>query len=264
MNIASLRYRLLASVLCALLLGVPTGHAQVKPSADACVVSVNRELAQEQRIYRTILFGHTKAKEAPLGETRYDTSGNAWIKLDVNGTVEWRSPVDTKDGRKDATMDQIDEAAPRRGIFATKQVLTSELVPPLTQSFRALRCRVAAVCEAAASRAGVTRVRTPGCNELPVDPMPACQFNETVDRGQEALMRGYCRQVASRLLDQESELLKLAVSYDAAYRSLLHFARNFDLFLTEFRVSLLTPIRQAVGLLGQLHRIPCFSAQCDQ
>lgn len=254
-----------SAILPVILITVPLPlRAQQTP--DACVADVNRELAQEQRIYRTVLFGHTTAEKAELGDTRYDKKGNAWIKLKDGNRAVWRSAAPQYNDMiwQNALMHDQDEARSRRGIFETKKALTSELIPPLTQSVRALRCRLAAVCEASVRKTGTTTVQTPGCIELPVDPMPACQFGDTAKAGQVGIMRGYCRQVASHLLDQEKELLKLAVTYDASYRSALQFAGNFDLFLKEFRVSLLTPIRQAVSLLGQLNRIPCYSSQCDE
>ena len=258
--------RALLMIFMIFLMSTPLPLRAEQQSPDACVAEVDRELAQEQRIYRGVLFGHTKAEKARPGDTRYDTKGNAWIKLRDDGRMVWRSPAPNFKNMiwEDGRMNDWDEAEPRTGIFETKKALTSELIPPLTQSMRALRCRLAAVCEASVSKEETIMVQTPGCMELPVDPMPSCQFGDTAKAGQVGIMRGYCRQVADRLLDQESELLKLAVTYDASYRSTVQFAGNFDLFLKEFRVSLLTPIRQAVSLLGQLNRIPCFTSQCDE
>lgn len=277
------KHFLIISILLTLLaprLAVAEGFA-----SDKCMDDIENALSREQRIYRTILFGFTHASEAPLGETRYDNTGRGWIKMEKNVWVSYvEQGSDLK--RTDKEMDAQAEGDPhapspfRRGIFAMSGALTSELIPDLTQSARALKCRTAAVCEVASltfKESGLDLFRTftvqpPGCMEFKdQQPLFACQLGAEKDvdgsfahTADESFVMGYCEQISAQLLDREFAMLKLAVSYDAAYRSLLQFAGHFDLFTKTFRASILTPIRQAVSLLGSLHRIPCFLAQCDQ
>ena len=250
--------------------------------ADLCISAVHTALAREQRIYRTVILGLPHAKDVPPGSSRYDKEGRAWIKMKIN---DWRSEDLPNENRADEEMDTNAERDPlratpfRRGILETKKVLTSELIPPMTQSIRALRCRVEAVCEAvfqSVPKSGLPAtttfpVHTHGCIPFTMPIIPACQLGIAADPDEykavpldQIFLRTYCRQVGADLLRREADVLKLLVSYDAAYRSLLQFAGHFDLFMKEFRSSLATPVRQAVSLLGQLNRIPCFLSQCDE
>ena len=249
-----------------------------------CIEAVNAELSREQRIYRTILFGLTPAEKTKNGETRFDRKGNPWIKMDDN---TWRTQAA---GYKNTTwsdmqmdiMVERDALSPspiRRGIFETKKVLTSELIPSLTQSMRALKCRVETVCENALAtipKSGLApgatwSVQARGCIPFEVEPIYACQMGaeknsdgDYAHKASEVIGRTYCKKIAGELLEREADVLRLAVSYDAAYRSLLQFSGHFESFIEEFRASLLLPVRQAVSLLGRLQRIPCFLSQCDE
>jgi hypothetical protein len=270
------------ALLASLLLITPiagTVYAQTPlPSTGVCTAEITERLSREQRIYRTVIFGQDTAEDAKPGAVRYDTEGNAWIK---NGENEWRSGAQGFQGVTwtDLQMDGQSQTPIRRGTFETRKVLTSEIIPTLIQSVRALRCRIATVCEnvrlstesAGLGESARFAIKIPGCIAFEEKPLLSCQFaaenaEDTTreHRGSEVTVRSYCTSVGMQLWQREVELLKLAVSYDAAYRSLLQFAGNFDQFIREFRVSLLTPIRQAISLLGQLHRIPCFIAQCDE
>ncbi|MBI3618716.1 hypothetical protein HY213_01635 [Candidatus Peregrinibacteria bacterium] len=247
--------------------------------ADLCRVQLQARLGKEQRLERRMLFGLQPAKDALEGAVRTDEAGGTWIKT---ANDQWAA-----NGRTitDAVMDTIVERDPlsmsasplRRGIFETKGVLTSELVPPLTQTFRALSCRVRAVCDAATravhgerpSAEGIYLIQTPGCRIIPVAALPACTFipnvpkELTIDFGTAADIAASCEPVANQLLDREAQLLTLAVTYDAAERSLLQLAGNFDQFTLLFSIDLLHPIEQSMTLIEQLSRIPCFLAQCN-
>lgn len=267
-------------VLLGTMLPLTHGMAQEQQfqPAEACMAEIHGRLAYEQRLYRTVLFGQTNAERERPGATRFDQQGNAWIKNTEN---MWKTAA-RGFARAELDNDEMDvrsETPNRRGIFETRRVLTSELIPPLLQSIRALRCRIATICQnvrmsvesAGLSEGSVVTVKVPGCIAFDQPPLLSCQLapentQDTThgDRGTEGFILGYCDSIGSHLLEREMDLLRLAASYDAAYRSLLQFAGNFDQFVAEFRVSLLTPIRQAVSLLGQLHRIPCFLAQCDE
>ncbi len=246
---------------------------------DACRQDVEAGLAREHRLYRRILFGLPRAAEESTGAVRYDREGNTWFKSAAN---TWRSQSKGFMGTtwSDALVDEMverdplgpsDEATFRRGIFATRGVLTSELIPPLTQSFRALQCRALSVCEAMRKafgkevpQNGIYLVQIPGCRELPVRAPVSCNpKTDTPDVGTRNSVVSACEGIAEALIAREAELLKLSVTYDAAYRSLLQFAGTFDDFLSVFRLDLLKPIRQSLPLLQQLSRIPCFLSQCN-
>lgn len=247
--------------------------------ADACKTQVESLLGREQRLYRRVLFGMVRAEKENVGAIRYDKQGNAWFKA---GKAQWRSQAEGFAGTtwSDLLMDTrverdpllpSDEATFRTGIFATRGVLTSELIPPLTQSFRALQCRTLSVCEAmkrALNREtpeqGMFRVTVPGCRELPVQAPLSCTSTEgNVTIPSQNSVVSSCVNMVRILLDREEQLLKLSVTYDAAYRSLLQFAGTFDDFLSVFRLDLLRPLRQSLPMLQQLSRIPCFLSQCN-
>ncbi len=269
-----------ALLLASLLYVKPLTAAPV-PFGDVCIAETNARLAKEQRLFRRSLYGLQKAADEPKGATHYDTEGNAWIK---NGTNQWKSQAQGFENTtwSDSQMDSQVEKDPllpssvspfQKGIYETKGVLTSELIPPITQSFRAFQCRTQALCksvemslQATPATAGTPlKVNIPGCIEMTIPTLKSCVIPEG---GTDALgvtsAFAYCEPVAEAMLDREEDLLKLSVSYDASYRSLLQFSGNFDDFLQLFQVDLLTPLQQATPLLKQLSRIPCFLSECSE
>lgn len=249
----------------------------VSAQEGSCRDQVNAELATEQRFYRAHLFGKKRAADAPVGSVRYDNEGVAWLKENTTGT-----PWVTKDPRyrglqwSSTLMDNQDEhtgALPIKGIFATRRVSTTELIPYTLQSIRALDCRLQALCgrvrrstrESAETPVNIPSIKEYGCIEFQnVPTLPACHFALPEDGIPEQVdIMTYCRSMTNQLVRRESELLKLTIEYDAGYRSLLQFAGNFDTFLRELRWPLTTTMRQAVQLIGQLERIPCFISSCD-
>ena len=237
---------------------------------SACRVTVEQELAKEQRIYRSVLLGHTKAKDAPVGEVRYDKEGIAWIRTEKN---KWKTVAKGYEStvRTDTQMDDKDELKERRGILETRGVLTSDLVPYLTQSFRALQCRIDLVCRTAELSTEIKEknkkridVSAPGCMEEERDSFPSCHLVAgEASRPEGGDILTYCRNVGRNMLAREEDLLRLTVEYDAAYRSLLQLAGNFDTFLGSFEWSVSHLLRQAADIVGSLQRIPCFIASCD-
>lgn len=288
--------RLALTALTALIvLVVWTAPAPKSGAADAplpvteCTSEINARLAREQRIFRGVLFGVRPAESEPLNTTRYDREGNAWIKTVTN---VWRttSPGYEKTTWSDAQMDlqtERDALLPagssplRRGIFGTKRVQTSDLVPELTQAYDALGCRTMAVCDAASrslnadasykQNGGFYVSRIPGCVPIRSLPLASCVFNRSQAAGaqradalQQQSARNHCNPAAEQLLNREAEALKLATSYDAAYRSLLQFTGASDLLLSGFNADILTPLRHSMSLIGQLQRIPCFLSECNE
>jgi hypothetical protein len=270
--------RILSIALATLILCTPmTLHAKVEASTDSCRIRTNRELAREQRLYRSYLFGKKKAEDAEIGNVRYDRDGWAWLKTEDESTPWINSEPDNQDLTwSNSVMDQQDEHSeilPIKGVFETKRVMTSELIPYLLQSIRALECRTAALCEVSRhseieSREGpqdVGKIQPDGCIEFEgLTSWPECHFTKPgLTVASQADSRSYCDEITNQLIRREVEQLKLVVEYDAGYRTLLQFAGNFDIFLREMRWPITGTLRQAVQLIGQLERIPCFLSSCD-
>jgi len=273
--------RLIATIMCTLMLAptVEMAAAQDRaPSADACREEVNHALAKEQRLYRIVLFGQQSAETTVIGSVFYDEEGNAWYKA---GESEWRSTAKGFENTtwSDTQVDNMNEHAgedppivPRRGIFDTKRTLTSDLIPYMLQSVRALQCRLDLVCKTAVlslqaegdDAQELTDVEVPGCIVTTKQSFPGCHLAHA-DKGveQKSDILTYCEKVAGDLLKREAVLLKFAVEYDAAYRSVLQLAGIFDSFLEDFRWTLTGSIRQVARLVGWLNGIPCFLASCE-
>lgn len=253
--------RLLASaVLLAMI--APSAHAQFVDTQE-CGGQMYDALAHEQRLYRSVLFGMKKAKDAPIGDVRFDKDGNSWLKKNGN---EWRSNAEefADETWNDSTMDDSGDAPERRGIFEIRSALTSELIPPLTQSLRALQCRLRAVCklavksQSAKSEEKIT-VQPDGCNEFELAPYSACKEGVQATVGAQS-----CDEAVDGIMMREIELLNVVVAYDAAYRTLLQFSGSFEGFLTAFRFPLIQPLWQLTRAVGTFANMPCFLAQCDE
>ncbi len=155
------------------------------------------------------------------------------------------------------------------GIFETKNRLTSELIEPLTESYRTLRCRSLSVCETlersigAGGSANNVTVQTLGCEPIERPLFSECGLADGSPQANIAELVSFCRTAVTEGLEYERTALKTAVAYDSSYRSLLQFTGMFDAFLKEAPVSTFTALRQMAGLLGKLHQIPCFSGHCD-
>lgn len=249
------------------------------PGASPCTDTVNKELAKEQRYYRGVLLGHYTAKNSAVGDVHYDDEGDALIKTEDN---KWKSGLKVFDGItwSDTQMDRHDEQRledkleDSPGIFETKRMLTSDLIPYLIQSFRALQCRIDMICRTVDLSIGQkkeegedpqkVRVGAVGCIEEELEIYPACQLSagerNTAEEG-DAL--SYCTSTGREMLAREEDLLRVLVEYDAAYRSLLQLAGSLDLFLGSFEWPVGQLLRQTAGILGYMQRIPCFIATCD-
>ncbi len=251
-----------------------TGYAD----AVQCRDRVNYELGRELRLYRNVLFGKPRAEDASAGEVRYDKKGRAWLKTSESSTP-WRNSDPEQQGLQwsDTVMDEQDEHAeslPLVGIFETKRMTTSELIPYLLQSIRAFECRAMSICNVVRQSEGynpedeaqnLNSVQQLGCIEFTgLQTIPECHLSgKDTQAADQADTRSYCNEMVLQILQRERELLKLVVEYDAGFRSLLQFAGNFDIFLKEMRWPLANTVRQAVELIGKLDRIPCFVSSCD-
>ncbi len=262
-------------------------------TAAGCMEAIDRRLSQQQELLRQVWFGWRKAADERLNSTRRDEKGVLWIKT---GTDRWVSPAaagaELRNADIDATtqfpgMNEItttENRSSRTGIFAQKGMITSELIPGLLQSMRAFECRLAMVCESAAltfrrsepGADGRLRVTTPGCDELATPPIAECRFGNADEQESLALQNiaaGFSEGIVHthcdadylrQLVDREASFLRIAVSYDAAERSLLQLGGNVDFFLRGLRGEFLAPLEQTLPLLSALSRLPCFPGQCNE
>ncbi|MFA7681498.1 MAG: hypothetical protein WCX61_00545 [Candidatus Peribacteraceae bacterium] len=289
-------YRIIGLLLVLIIMVAPIAGADENDSplapdrsADLCRAKVDELLAKEHRTYRTVLFGREKAEDSPMNATRYDVLGRVWYKVAKN---TWRrigdnqtetEETDDEDMDASAEMDSIPvedggvdlspSALPRRGLFDVKRVLTSDLIPYLTQGMRALGCRTDMVCylvEKSTEKkweeieSFSIPIQVSGCLPTKWDIITECTFAESEGAQDKADVIQYCERVSGALIERENEVLKMLVEYDAAYRSLLQFAGSFDEFLSEFRWTLTGNLREAASVIGWLNRIPCFIASCDE
>ena len=284
----------LCSVALILLLGtsVPADRAtaQAPLTRLQCTDDIFSSLAQQQRVYRDVLFGLQEAGNEAAGNTRYTRDGIAWIKTDDD---TWRTSVAAYSTvtLTDAQIDTLTEypgmnefapsvPEPHPGIFETRGVLTSELLAPLIQARRALECRTAAACELVRQTRiqipdadGYVTVSVRGCEDMRMQALASCRFQNpaggspnpgtALDAQSEKIIEQTCEPARQNLLLREDAVLRLAVTYDASYRSLLQFAGNFDAFLGEFQGDILDPIGDSMSILNHITRLPCFISQCN-
>ncbi len=244
---------------------------QLAAGRDYCRSGIHAAIAREHRLFRSVVYGLRKAEEAGVSEVRHDQEGRAWIKVRPD---EWRSAAAGFEDmvRTDSEIQAEGDTAPRRGIFETRRVLTSRLIPYLTQSLRAFQCQLANICERVYASIHVEyetpvpfTISVPGCRKEESETIPACHVAATQQgKDAEADALGYCNRVSLELLKREAELLKMATEYDAAYRSLFQFVGMFDGFLVKWRQTIAGTLRQAAGIVGLLRRIPCFLSSCDE
>ncbi len=268
------------------------------PTIENCRFAVDEAVAKETRMYRTTLFGRSRARLAPVGTVWYDNHYPpwAWYKVGPNKweyvgneqmdtdiisdeNMEYSMEIDSLytagNGGLIFAPDPDDEDAPlRRGIFHTKRTVTSDILPNLMQAFRTYACRLDMVCDLAVQSMSVSEtgpisgefktINVPGCIETELKSYPACHFTGSKGSNvQAADVLSYCTDVKTTILNREVEIMKMLVEYDAAYRSLLQFAGIFDKFMIEFKDTISGNIRDAAYVIGWMHKIPCYVSSCD-
>lgn len=243
---------------------IPLASAQYVDTPE-CQQETFDLIAHEKRIERSVLFGQKPAKESEIGSVRFDRKGNAWMKKDTNA---WNSLAA---GYQDTTwsdsfVDNQADVDPRRGLFEQKRTSTSDLIPALTQTFRAYQCRLRAVCAVATlsqtdDAKGKTKidVQPDGCIKIPMPVLKDC-----TNGAQATVSATSCDDAVDSVLAQEQQIMVLLTSYDSAYRTLLQFQGVFEGFLSSFRFALVNPLWQTVRVIGGLTHLPCFLSQCDE
>lgn len=228
--------RQLLSIALASVMVMPTALA-AGPSADACAARMTTELTKVHDEYRGHVFG-----------SRRDTDGKNTVL--TGGT----------------------SATPLKGIFETKGRLTSELVAPLVESYRMLRCQSVTVCQAVreslTKKGGTVTLQPLGCPEQKIPRYEECYFagDETQTADSQAAtvqMVEVCGTVVEETLTGERAVLRLSAGYDSGYRSMLQTSGIVDWMLRGFPTEAVKAVSGMVNLLGKLHQIPCFIGQCD-
>jgi hypothetical protein len=158
--------------------------------------------------------------------------------------------------------------APITGILETRGRLSSELIEPILDSYRVLRCRSTAVCQTMQQsfvRAGPVKLEPLGCAAATVPRFGECRLagsDSSLQQTQQTLTDA-CATLVERSLNAERAVLIAAMSYDSGYRAALQIGGMMDWMRQNLSSAVLQPIRDMLSLLGKLHEIPCFIGQCD-
>jgi hypothetical protein len=230
---------------------------------SACLTETYERMAHEERMFRTVVFGQKKSADLPTGSVRFDTEYDTWLKTGGN---QWKSLNEGNTGTtwSDRLMDEQSDIKDRRGLLEMRKTPTSDIIPPLLQSMRALQCRLRAVCLAVSQSSGAKegekiKVQPIGCQEFELPVFAGCKAASVVET-----VPVNCNESVDAIIRRESQLLQLVVAYDAAYRTLMQFSGIFEDFLKDFRFPLLEPLWQTVRTLGQFDNLSCFAGQCDE
>ena len=279
--------RLLAATVLTALLAPLMAHAEEDPGAylppSVCLGAAEDAMGSKLREYRAVVLGAPKASRAPIGTVRYDKDGLPWLKTSV-GTWKTFAKKECEGGpgypceltgeppaqKDNDAMDDTAEFPPRRGWLEMKMATTSELLPPLLQSMRALQCKLENVCALTAASlnkptGNTVDIETPGCVKEKLPVLKACvpEKEGTVPQTAVETVLSECAGMRQTIIDREQELLKLLIAYDAAHRSLRQFLGLLETFTVDIRSTLLGPVWEAVRAFHALGRVPCFSSQCE-
>jgi len=252
------RYSAIGFMISGLLMPLQAWAAE-----PSCADETYARLGQEERLYRSVIFGLATAEDMPINGVVTDKEGDRWIKTADN---EWRSTDAGYQGTtwSDTLVEDERDVPARRGILEIRKALSSELVPSVLQSIRAMQCRMQAVCLTAqltptTDEGQPVIVQPEGCIEFTMPQMTACRTREfsTFDSS-------ICSTELQSIIDRETSMMELLLAYDASYRTLMQFAGTFEGFLSDFRFPLLQPLWQMVRTFGQFDNLPCFLAECNE
>lgn len=236
----------------------------------SCISKTADELARTQRLYRVVLLGRGPAAAAVQGAVWYDNeTHDPWIK-DEEG--RWVS-IPPTNSRTDSEMEDAVEKDPnwnspfRRGLVSTRTTLTSSIIPPMIQAYRALSCRLQTICDLTTGSVlgNSSQTATDGClppDELGLTAIEACTFDSESTARDSIEAASSCQQAADGILAHEAEVLRLLATYDAAVRTSLQYAGIFDQLVRDLRYPLLWPLLELGNLVRDLQRIPCFLGVC--
>lgn len=241
------RFLLFSAFLCVLTASSVALHtfadAQNVPTVEStCRERMQSELIQVADEYRTHVFGSRPA-----------LTGSDSIPL-TGGSVD-KPPI--------------------QGILETRGRLTSELVTPLVDSYRVLRCRALSVCsvmqQSFETLGGDAAIAELGCPDVTSPRFGECYLkgkdpNKTEDDEPQIMEVGMiseCQALVESTLQMERAILGLAVSYDAGYRANLQLAGMHDWMMKGLSKDAIKATAGTVNMLGKLHQIPCFIGQCD-
>ena len=283
--------RLLASIgLCSFLFSL-TGIASAQGTsvssaaptltgqAEACGKDINKAMNKEKFIYEGMLFGVSEAEAEEQGATRVDRSGNTWIKVSDGVWANGNEFGNNDDMDANTAQDLLGNIpAIHLGIMETQKANTSDLLPPLLQSFRAFQCRIESICglveqsiSKKKSQTDPVKVHLPGCKEITFEPLLSCQLAAEDAPGKtaayptisdEAFIRSYCSPVAQKMIDYHESQLSYLAHYDAAHRSIRQLAGYLDPLIDALSFPLLTPLRQIATFFSNWSRVPCFLSYC--
>ncbi len=280
--------RVLAFLAVSLLSAAPLQAAaqeeEVPPSLGAgiCQEQIQVFLRRESFLFDARLFGLKPAAEEPEGATRITAAGDLFLKTAEDtwasgGITMGDADMDASTAHDPLPLPGVSpQDVPYPGILETQQALTSDLIPALTQNFRAFQCRMESICKAAglALRGGNgegpnVRVSVPGCREMELPKLDRCalkptSINPTFMLDDWDSLPDYCLPVADDFVRfQESKLFFLAHE-DASHRTLRQFAGYLEPFLNIVRFPFVHPFRQVASFLGQWSDVSCFLSHCAQ
>ncbi len=252
---SSLRLALLSAILVATAAQAATPSSAPSTAANLCYERMTEALLSVRNEYRSHLFG-----------TRQNDTGGISIL-----TVGRASSNSSASSSSSSAMS---------GIFETRGRLTSELIDPLVESYRVLRCRSMEVCELVKQSTQYTskdpaNIRLLGCAPRSYPYIDDCYLPERTGSASSSgsptqgttadttALADLCGRITEGTLTQERAALQLAVGYDSGYRSLLQISGMMDWMLESFSSEAAHAVRDMVSMLGKLHQIPCFIGQCD-
>ncbi len=249
-------------------------------AGDKCTADIDKALRRERFLFETMLLGNRHAAEEGPRATRVDEDGNTWIK---NTDGKWvTSGKDTitdeeMDGKtaKDplAKTEDVDpkDAAIRPGILETQKALTSDLIPPVLQGFRAFQCRLESLCAgvdqsantpASSASSSSMSVIIPGCQPVEEKLIASCQPSAIFTINDTVAARTYCRPVMKELTSYEESQLLFLTHEDAAQRTLRQFAGFLEPLLVKLRFPFLSPLQQVSNFIGEWSSVSCFLPYC--
>ena len=233
----------------------------------ACGTKLLLEIANEQRFFRSVVYGLRPAADAEKNAIRSFADGTPWIKVDTN---EWRTADAGTAVFTDFGMDTTAYPPPRKGLLELKKTPTSDLIPLLLQSTRAFRCRLQSICQLASaslldSAPASIEVKVDGCETRTLPKYAMCAYTQSGEPAdQTELVPNFCDSNVEQVFEREQRLLAMTISYDASYRTLVQFAGMMQKTVRTLHEPSLNILARTVRTLKEFQSLPCYSGQCDE